>query len=66
MLRLCYKLKGKNGIWLHYTHLVILGHTCLVMVMLEKWFRGSSGMVGPKERSLGGIVRSNRLRTVRV
>ena len=35
------------------------------MVMLESWFRDLGGRIGPRERSLGGIVLLNRLRTVR-
>ena len=43
-----------------------LGHVGKVgMVMLESWFRDLGGRIGPRERSLGGIVRLNRLRTVR-
>ena len=55
----------------HYTHLVIFDRTCLVLDMLERlfmlegWFRDFGRMLGPRERSLRGIVRSNRLRIVR-
>jgi hypothetical protein len=34
------------------------------MVVLERCYHGLGGMVGPRERSPGGIVRSNRLRTI--
>ena len=43
-----------------------LGHVGKVgMVMLESWFCDLGELLGPSERSLGGIVHLNHLRTVR-
>jgi len=67
MLRVLYISLGreeKNG--LELSHSLGLGYVGKVgLVMLESWFRGLGGRIGPRERSLGGIVLLNRLRTVR-
>ena len=58
-------LESSHSLGYLWSHNFGLGHVGKVgMVMLESWFCGLGGRIGPRERSLGGIVHLNRLRTV--